>query len=674
MSTYWYSISSPDNRGLFGRMSNNNILHTVTYGRAKCGIGWQTIGDFQGWTLSDTAGYADVSQAFYVPFPGSTYNYRYSIAGHSGNGLPRQVPYKIIAKNTNSSIETQIAWGGVPSDGVWHDMTGSVALSPGNYKLDIRLGTDHVEKDYIKIDDIQLANYALGTACSAAVAPTPQPTSTVPTPTLGRNYLLNCNFEENDENDQPEYWQIGADDQYIYSATNRYIMLDTYSGKAVNPSQRFYWYGGDMYVKFSAQRSHSVVVQNIDTKIYYPISKTITDQGTGWRIYSEKVPVPAGNYEIFLYWAQVRMTNSTYLAPSYYDDVSVGAGGYATCAGSPHATATPNTYKTATVYASPTMFSTNTMIPQATQPYTSTPAGSGPSATPRPTYTLLPTFTPYPTFTPWHTPTASPPAVTATRSPWPTYTAQATYTPLPTLTLNPWQLTAIAPTTTTGAGTPTSTMDWPLATSVAQTLTPQPPDPTSNGSGNGLPTQAPTPQPPPSYYSDCQRPQDGRDMAGWLEFNQCQALSWFSWSPNAQATYEAFPTSVGGKEPFGSINEAQQGMNELNELIKNGDYGTPLPGVSTPASLLTFFDYENNTFLQTGKIEVPKSGGQPNMTCSTNLAGTIGVLSMGYCMFFNFLAEKGIMAWITVIINVCAIGFLLSYIWAKWIDAGSGAA
>jgi hypothetical protein len=32
------------------------------------------------------------------------------------------------------------------------------------------------------------------------------------------------------------------------------------------------------------------------------------------------------------------------------------------------------------------------------------------------------------------------------------------------------------------------------------------------------------------------------------------------------------------------------------------------------------------------------------------------------------------MAWVTLIINVAAIGFLLSYIWKKWIDAGSGAA
>lgn len=175
-SDSWYTHASTTmyGRNTFGRMSSFNPLHSITYGLARCGTGYQTIGEYQSAIiLGEDRGYAAIKQVIYVNSPG-TYNYRYSVSGSSGNGWPRPVPYKIYVTNINTNVTTSVVSATVPGDHPdWHDITGTVTMTAGSYYLYADLREDAISKDFIRLDDIQLANYPLSAACETVEPPDP---------------------------------------------------------------------------------------------------------------------------------------------------------------------------------------------------------------------------------------------------------------------------------------------------------------------------------------------------------------------------------------------------------------------------------------------------------------------------------------------------------------------
>jgi hypothetical protein len=454
-----------------------------------------------------------------------------------------------------------------------------------------------------------------------------------PTPaTGGFNRIDNCGFEDGQTS-----WDFNAGAQVIYGGNNYGFVATDASRPGI--SQYFNWPGGLAFVRFKSQGKHSVYLQNFSTGAQYTISNAANSYGGSFVTFYTNTYAPAGLYKIALHLpAQV--------GPGSFDDISVSENQYVNCEAGSNTEPTPN--PTATSQATRTMYPTSTNYPTPTQPATSTG-----TTTPRPTYTPYPTYTPFPTYTPYvPPPSTSTPRPAATQTPYPTYTPQPTYTIQPSYTMQP--------SITTGPGTSTPT---PQAT-----YTPGIP-----GLVQGLPTQPPPPQPPPAYYANCRRPQNGFDMADWVEYNRCVSLSYFEWSPNAQSTMEAWPNTFKTREPLGTMNEVEQTVKGINGLINTynmSEYG--VPGTHEQPSMGTFFSQTNNPW-ETGQFMQTGSTTAPNMVCSTKITGLLGQLTNGYCWLINLLDELHLTPWLQWLINIVSVLFLLAYLWAKFIDAGSGA-
>jgi len=654
-SGYWFPTQN-DGRYDFGRQVDTNLLTWLRFGSARCNHGFHMIGTvpipFLGYQI---LGYADMRQRF--SWPGGDMYFRYSIGAQDSSGYPRNVPYTLTLVNAWSSETIPLITSETPADWAWRDMKGFTAAVPaGTWIINVALGANHLEYDTIKIDDVYVSTEPVTETCQPAPIPATTTTVTaIPSPGTGTptgpsmNLLDNCGFEQGNW-----FWDFRTGAQVIYGSTNNYGHMES---TTQNPgiSQLFYWPGGEMFVQFETDSNYNVYMQNVSTGTQYMIA-TGLKVSPSWIQYRSHTYVSPGSYRINLHFPAG-------YGPASYDNITVSMYTYGTCDGGQQATSTLR--PSSTPMATATMFPTLTTRPTYTQQATITTNPGTSTPTIPATYTPWPTYTPFPTYTPY-----TPPAPTSTPRPqptytsFPTYTQQPTYTQIPTYTQQPTHTQQATSTTLAGTDTPTAMATYtPWAT-----YTPGIP-----GLVSGLPTQAPPPQPPPAYYADCRRPQNGYDMADWLEYNRCVMLSYTEWSPNAQATLEAMPTLFAGHEPLGSLNEAQNTLNGLMQLLNSFNTGNSgLPGTNQQPNMDDLFGDTTSPWI-TGKWEF-KTGTSPNMSCNVEITGVIGQLAMGFCWFFQILAEKGIMAWVQLFINIAAIGVLLAYIWAKFIDAGSGAA
>lgn len=635
ISSFWFpDTSSGDGRYSFGRMDSNILGAGAVFGSAICGEGQQVIGNVDCWPslsyiqcefLKDR--YADIRQRFY--WPGGILHYEFSAKGRAKDNYSRNIAIRVYIKNLLTQEITLLRDDNIPNN-EWVTRTGSTATSKtaGNYMFYVLLrgNAGNTEGDSFIVDDVIASRCPLdGQPCSI-IEPATTTTATIPVPTTtvtpngypGENLIENCGFEQG-----PAEWEwqkqlIGYSwvekSFVIYSVGNNYghINYDSY-----NPGikQAFYWPGGNAYLSFKSDTNYMVYFRNRSTG-------AITDATSGeypfdgFTTHYSTVYLAPGSYYLSLH----HPAGSSY---SQYDDIALSAGNYGTCGAGSNITATPP--------ATATSNATATMWPTWTQQATRT-VGAG-----TPTPTRIPSFTPYPTYTPiptqaiTRTPTSNP-----TYTLYPTYTARPTYTPQPTYTPN-------------AQGT--------IEASQTPTASPPPPE---------LP-------PPPSYYSDCQRPATGGEIAGWLEYQKCQMLSFFYMSPNAVATYAAIPTAFGGKEPFGTLNEVQDTNGQMKELVDSYDWdNTGLPGTDDTINLDQFLTPTGP--LIDGQFDFGSNPGpEYSYECDVAMAELVGpFLAQGVCFILNILRSLGIMPWLQLVVNISAIGFLAIYIWKKWIDAGAG--
>lgn len=264
--------------------------------------------------------------------------------------------------------------------------------------------------------------------------------------------------------------------------------------------------------------------------------------------------------------------------------------------------------------------------------------------------------------TPTYTPTGPTPTQTNTPLWWPTSTS----TPMATSTNTPW---------------PTPTLRFPTNT---PTLTP-------TASPTGQPTLpviivtlefpdvgTPEYQPPPAWDADCLRPENTWQISGWVEYNRCVALSWFSWGPPHSATVEAFGTVVAAREPVGSILEFQEMSSSLATQWATANWGGLGGQIFTPVppDLSNFMPGENSPW-SGAPIDIGPSGegdGSPySDACVSYLEPDVGeALAQGICWVLEFVNEIGIMPYLQVALDLAAIMLLLLYVVHKLVDAGTG--
>lgn len=602
----------------FGRFDSSGIGALGSSLRAACGSGAQIIGNLTCSSILDffclqaRDRYADIRQRF--TWPGGHLYFKYTAKGMPEGGWDRNVHALIYITNLTTFTQYVLRDDMLPPEYVTR--VGSVVNVPaGVYNFYIVLGSGNAPGDAFVIDNVAVSQSLLdGEACSPVVPATtvtPTPSSGTATVTGTPQGVPGPNLIENCGFEQGEMgWRWQTSKSYVIYGPSNYSHAEP-DAPLPGVSQSFFWPGGPMFVRYQSNSPHNVYIRHRFTNQTYMINAG--DQtAAGWITYQGTTYVPGGSYDIYLH----RPAGAW---PVQYDNISVSEGNYSSCQSGANFTPTPPA--TATTTATPTMW------PTSTQRATSTVMAGTSTSTPRPTNTPFPTFTTVPTLAETITPRPY-----STFTPYPTYTQRPTYTPLPTYT--------------------------------------------PNGEGTIEPSATPTgtlaPQPPPDYYSDCQRPDTG-DAAGWIEYNRCLTLSFFTWSPKAEATIIAMPTLVSGKEPFGTINEFKDTQDRMKELVDSYDWNTGMPGTSDSPDPSIFLNPGPDNPWFSGQIEFTQGTGTPISTeCTARITAVLGpYLSAGYCWLVNFMQEKGITPWLQLLVNLSALGFLAAYLIRKWIDAGA---
>ena len=624
-SNFWFPDGSPGVYDGFGRIDSTNLMAKSVFGLPRCFDGFQIVGNWSCDSILDfyciignfQKNYAPVRQRF--TWPGGTLYYRFSVRGSPD----RMALYNVSIKNMATFTTTVLRSGSTgPADKnnleSWDDISGNAGNIPGGtYDISLGLASGSQPYDVVFFDDVLISDAPIeSSACQASIPVETSTPTIVPTPTsvgqAGPNLIENCGFEQGEI-----YWAFDRPRaSVIYDFGKNYAHEET---NTVRPGiyQTFYWPGGTAYITWKTDSDFDVYLRNIATRQEELVAKSLKSV-SGWVTYHNKVvDLPAGTYTINLHFPAGA-------GPADYDDITVNVGNYGTCEGG--ANATPTGIPTATPNATSTQWPTPTQRPTSTvMPGTATP-------------TTRPTYTPYPTFTQWASPYPSiTPPKWPTFTPYPTYTRQPTYTPLPTYTPD-----------------------------AAGTIQPSPTAP---------PTETPPPQQaPPDYYADCNRPLSSTDLAGWQEYEKCQVLSFFSMSPNAVSTVASAPTAFSGAEPFGTFNELKDTEDKVKGLVGSYDWtNTGLPGMKDAPNVDQFTAPAADSPWVTGKFDFSDKGSPTSRECTTAYTTVLGpYLTPPFCFLMNIMREKGILPWIQLLVNIAALGFLVIYLWRKWIDAGAG--
>lgn len=302
---------------------------------------------------------------------------------------------------------------------------------------------------------------------------------------------------------------------------------------------------------------------------------------------------------------------------------------------------------------------------------------SGPTSFVTATSTQTPTAGPSPTRTPTRTPGA-------TWTPNNTSTPSKTYTPVPTSTPNAaatsTQAAANATSTQSAGATQTALVGGNATEQAGATQTQAAGNATATQNANATatvqaaPTQMHNPpeQPAASCDSPCQRPDNPFNLAGWIEFTQCQASSYISWCQRHTDQAASVLSSFDAYEPFGTFRELREAVAEFNAIALSYDWSAMgLPGTTEEPLASTFT--EPGESIWTGAPFELMAGGSFSAQCdSFTLASVVGSrLATSMCYIFNILHALHLMPWLQFFINAPSLGIIAIYVWKKFIDKAS---
>jgi hypothetical protein len=369
-----------------------------------------------------------------------------------------------------------------------------------------------------------------------------------------------------------------------------------------NIYQPFAWTGGTVYSTFWVGPGSNGQIVARDSNT--GASFTLwTGNVSSWQLLQKSLFLPPGNYV----W-EARPFSSLAMK---VDGVMISRNGFAYCgSGNAAATQTPGP----TSFVSPTPTRTPTTGPSPTP----SPTNPQPSTrTPFPTNTPQSTYTPRPTDTQAATPTMNSAEQTATAQGTlvPTYTPYPTYTPFPT-------------------GTPVV----------------------------GLPPQ----QPEPGCNADCIRPQSPLDLAGWIEYAQCHALTWVVWCDENTAEVLSWVDEFSTYEPFGTMRETYDALVMIQSIINSYDWENTGPQCGRGSLDLSQIFLPAYGIL-TGNFQfIP--GDPIQRSCALPLRYVWGdYIADAACGSISVLCSHGMLVWIQYFFDFILLLLFIGYIQERWI-------
>lgn len=167
------------------------------------------------------------------------------------------------------------------------------------------------------------------------------------------------------------------------------------------------------------------------------------------------------------------------------------------------------------------------------------------------------------------------------------------------------------------------------------------------------------------------RPQNGWDLAGWIDYNRCQALSWLSWSNENTQQIESWFDMANEREPFGTINEFIDAGKQLQGLVNSIDWGeTGLPCSRTTPDPVVMMRQAYG--ILTGAFEFVEGDSIASGSCDLPVKFVVGeAIGTGMCFSVNLLCSFGILQWMQYLFNVCLLILLVFYVQSRWIDKAS---
>ncbi len=505
--------------------------------------------------------------------------------------------------------------------------------------------------DY-QVDDIVLSSIGYRTYCTnSGATTTPQASPTIRgtstrTPTPGGpthtpapvGNFQNCDFEAGLSG-----WQTIGNVNVQLAGGPVGPQFARVQGSSSNLSQVFQWGGGQAFFTFwiGPGSGGSVRVQRA-SGFGVAYEKTLWSQSEtspGWKLIRATISsLPSGTYKLVFQGNQFNNLDIDGVMPGYNDYRYCGNNNGAT------PTAGPTSFVTATPTRTPT---------------------SGPSPTPRPataTRTPGPTNTPNATWTPSTTPSGFEGTGTALAGTQTQVAASATalasITPSPTPTTPPTNTPANDATATALASvTPATSTGTPAAST-----TPIPPPSTPTVMPN------PNPQPEPAPGADCQRPDNPFNLAGWMEFEVCQVLTWFVWTGENSQQVLNIQATLSVYEPIGTLNELADARDTVADEVNDFDWAnTGLQSGELP-NLNIFIPSTTPNGLLTGSFTL---GAGPNATnfyflrtCGLDIADVFGqAMSQGMCAAINWLLVTGILNWVQYFFDLAVWIAFMRYAW-----------
>lgn len=613
---WWVTLPEPIEGGSHSRrlFPGSNILTRLQYGAAACGSGMQVLG----YTDDLLSSYRLNPIGQWFTWSGGTMHLRYSVRGRGlleNNASPQLNAY--IESDDGTTIYPLAV---VTAPASWTNYTDQIASLPaGFYRLVFDMSGEDLDRNaQIMLDDVSLGSGLQSSACTTADptptpnttrTPTPTRTATL-TPTTGPVALVNCGFESGTAG-----WNFFQSSRL---GTSGGPSGPAYAIADQQISQYFNWPGGLMYLQMYVRG---------------PVRVTVGEGVSGVN------PVMVVD-QTFANWTLIQ---KVLYKPSGYGllTLSRGASGASTTANFDGVQLSVNGY-TSQVCSAPTSTPTLSPTPGATSTHigTRTPGPSPTlSATPRGTRTTAPSGTPQLTYTP--RPSSSPRPTGTHTDPELTATAQGTpvasYTPFPS--------------STPGGG--------------------------GGGGGGGTcdvsPEDCPVPpQPNPGPYSDCQRPLYFWEVAQWVDYTRCSALTYISWTSENTEDVSHILTTYDQYEPMGTFRELREAVAALNEISASYNWSDMgLPGTNEEPNAEMFTELGDSIW--NGAPFSLAGGGSFSSQCdSSTLASVVGArLATSMCYVFNILHVLHLMPWLQFFINAPSLVFIALYIWRKFIDKAS---
>jgi len=185
------------------------------------------------------------------------------------------------------------------------------------------------------------------------------------------------------------------------------------------------------------------------------------------------------------------------------------------------------------------------------------------------------------------------------------------------------------------------------------------------------PQPVPT-QPEPYWQAVCGRPPNSFNLAWWMDFEVCRALSWFAWSPVNTLEWTDLMTGMTQYEPFGTMAEVADVLKFLLNFTRSISWDTGIRCSSALPDDATLMQEAEG--LLSGNFAFEVDGPVYSTECSVGTSAVLGsAITQGVCFTINLLCERGIYQWMQWLFNGSLLLLVWFYIQERWLEKATQA-